>query len=139
MGRARKPFIDKKNSTTYNLIYRAGEVEVDGEVAEQPQRQLVDARLGIGIGRPDEESVTAAQSRQPDGHPLLWLEVHSRCHYPPNRALRPSTFDANSSPCGPEQRCMHPVLPKHASTNLTLPCTGSASGQHLRGAAAGAH
>ena len=83
MGRARKPFIDKKRSTTYNLIYRAGEVEVDGEEAEQPQRQLVDARLGIGIGRPDEESVSAAQSRQLDAHPLLWLEVNPP---PPPRA-----------------------------------------------------
>ena len=72
MGRQRKPFIDKKSSTTYNLIYRASEVPVDGEEAEQPQRQLVDSRLGIGIGRPDEDSVSAAQA---DVHPMAWLQV----------------------------------------------------------------
>ncbi len=75
MGRQRKPFIDKKSSTTYNLIYRASEVPVDGEEAEQPQRQLVDTRLGIGIGRPDEDSVSAAQAGQADAHPMAWLQV----------------------------------------------------------------
>ena len=106
MGRARKPFIDKKRSTTYNLIYRAGEIEVDGEEPQQPQRQLVDARLGIGIGRPDEESVSAAQSRQPDAHPLLWLEVHPTPVASPVRlsALLAAVLDC---PCGSNQRRLH--------------------------------
>lgn len=75
----KKSFIDKKNSTTYNLIYRASEVPVDGEENE-PERQLVDSRLGIGIGRVDEESVSAAANSSRDfrfgpNHPLAWMQV----------------------------------------------------------------
>ena len=75
----KKSFIDKKNSTTYNLIYRASEVPVDGEEAP-PERQLVDSRLGIGIGRVDEESVSAAANDQEGfrfgpNHPLAWMQV----------------------------------------------------------------
>lgn len=77
----KKSFIDKKNSTTYNLIYRASEVPVDGEENE-PERQLVDSRLGIGIGRVDEESVSAAANSSRDfrfgpNHPLAWMQVPS--------------------------------------------------------------
>lgn len=69
----KKPFIDKSKSTTYNLLYRASEVEVDGEDAGS-ERVLVDAARGLGIGRVDEEAATAAAasstSRYPPGHPL---------------------------------------------------------------------
>ena len=75
MVRQRKSFIDKKSSTTYNLIYRASEVPIDGEEAEEPQRQLVDSRLGIGVGRPDEDTVSAALDGQTDAHPMAWLQV----------------------------------------------------------------
>ncbi len=84
MGR-RKPFVDKKTSHTYNLIFRPTE-----EDAQQPERVLVDAQRGIGIGRPDaaaadasapaaaEQSAAAGgERRYPPGHPLAWLEDES--------------------------------------------------------------
>lgn len=78
----KKSFIDKKNSTTYNLIYRASEVPVDGEEDAEPERQLVDARLGIGIGRVDDDAVSSATNNQEGfrfgpNHPLAWLQVCS--------------------------------------------------------------
>ena len=95
MGRQRKPFIDKKQATTYNLIYRASEVAIDGEEAEEPQRQLVDARLGIGIGRPDEDSVSAAQAGPSDAHPMSWLQVRCQLLYSP-----PQVTDSPFTPAG---------------------------------------
>lgn len=76
MGR-RRSFIDKKNATTYNLIYRPTE-----EDAQQPERLLVDAERGVGVGRPDasaaagaaNEALPADERRYPVGHPLAWLE-----------------------------------------------------------------
>ncbi|KAK9846608.1 hypothetical protein WJX81_007566 [Elliptochloris bilobata] len=75
MGR-RRPFIDKKSSTTYNLIYRPTE-----EDAEQPERLLVDAGRGVGIGRPDAAAAGASVPPEADGercyplgHPLAWLD-----------------------------------------------------------------
>lgn len=77
MGK-KKSFIDKSKATTYNLLYRASEVNVNGEDAG-PERELVDAARGVGIGRPDAEAAAAAagssNSRYPPGHPLAWLEV----------------------------------------------------------------
>lgn len=75
----RKPFIDKKNATTYNLLYRASEVHVDGEDAG-PERELVDASRGVGIGRVDDAAAAATASmggggQYPPGHPLAWLQV----------------------------------------------------------------
>ena len=78
MGRNRKPFIDKKQATTYNLLYRANEIGMDGEAAG-PERELVDASRRVGIGCVDESAIAAAASRSgsryPSGHPLAWLQV----------------------------------------------------------------
>ena len=75
MGR-RRSFVDKKNATTYNLIYRPTE-----EDAQQPERLLVDAERGVGVGRPDASAAAGAaealpgdERRYPAGHPLAWLE-----------------------------------------------------------------
>lgn len=81
-GRNRKPFIDKSKATTYNLLYRASEVTVDGEDAG-PERELVDVSRGVGIGRPDAEAAaTAADAdggrRYPPGHPLAIFQVPHR-------------------------------------------------------------
>lgn len=78
MGRGgkRKPFIEKSKATTYNLLYRASEVQVDGEDAG-PERELVEVSRGVGIGRPDAEAATGAAvqgSRYPPGHPLSFLQ-----------------------------------------------------------------
>jgi hypothetical protein len=94
MGR-RKPFVDKKTSHTYNLIFRPTE-----EDAQQPERVLVDAQRGIGIGRPDaaaanvsapaaaEESAAAGgERRYPPGHPLAWLEDDSAASEAPGAVL----------------------------------------------------
>lgn len=73
----RKPFIDKKKATTFNLLYRASEVQIDGE-DEGPERELVDVNRRVGIGRVDEEAAAASTSgggRYPPGHPLAWLQV----------------------------------------------------------------
>ena len=76
MGR-RKPFVDKKKSTTYNVIYR--EAAQEDETAEQ--REWVEKEKGVGVGRPDmdlleerhhQESLQGR--RYPPGHPLSWLE-----------------------------------------------------------------
>lgn len=73
----RKPFIDKKNSTTYNLLYRAKEVHVHGE-ENGAERELVDVSKASGIDNhgSDVGSSTAGESgRFPAGHPLAWLQV----------------------------------------------------------------
>lgn len=57
MGRARKPFIDKKRSTTYNLIYGNAEA---GEDVNAVGRVFVDASKGGGLGQVDEEAAAAA-------------------------------------------------------------------------------
>lgn len=59
MGRPRKPFIDKKNSTTYNLIHRNTDA---GEVVDASGRVFVDAGKGVGLGRVDEEAAAAARA-----------------------------------------------------------------------------
>ena len=77
-GRNRKPFIDKSKATTYNLLYRASEVTVEGEDAS-PERELVEASRGVGIGRPDAEAAAAANAdgggRYPPNHPLSMFQV----------------------------------------------------------------
>ena len=82
MGR-RRSFIDKKSATTYNLIYRPTE-----EDAQQPERVLVDAGRGVGVGRPDASAAAGAaetlpadeERRYPPGHPLAWLEEEAGSH-----------------------------------------------------------
>eukprot|EP00884_Botryococcus_braunii_P023517 jgi/Botrbrau1/984/Bobra.114_1s0024.1 len=75
MGRRnKKPFIDKKRATTYNLVFRSAEDDVDAG----PARELIAASKNIGVGRPDPEAVAAAgrarSARYPVGHPLSFLE-----------------------------------------------------------------
>ncbi|KAK9866558.1 hypothetical protein WJX84_006248 [Apatococcus fuscideae] len=48
MGR-RKPFVDKKNSTTYNVIYREAAQDDEGAA----ERDWIEANKGVGVGRPD--------------------------------------------------------------------------------------
>lgn len=84
MGKGRKkPFIDKSKATTYNLLYRASEVTVEGEDAG-PERELVDVSRRVGIGRPDAEAAAAAGpsggGRYPSGHPLAFLQVRQAWH-----------------------------------------------------------
>lgn len=57
MGRSRKPFIDKKRSTTYNLVY--GNAESGGDV-DAVGRVFVDSSKGVGLGRIDEEAAAQA-------------------------------------------------------------------------------
>ena len=75
-GRNRKPFIDKSKATTYNLLYRASEVAVEGEDVG-PERELVEASRGVGIGRPDAEAAADAGSdgRLPPHHPAMMFQV----------------------------------------------------------------
>lgn len=72
----RKPFIDKKNSTTYNLLYRAKEIDVHGEDTG-PDRELIGQRNPTEPGS-DASGSTAAAARGassfPVGHPLSWLQ-----------------------------------------------------------------
>ena len=75
MGR-RKPFVDKKNSTTYNVIYR--EAAQEDETTEE--REWVAKERGVGVGRPDMDLLEerhhqeSMQGREyPPGHPLSWL------------------------------------------------------------------
>ena len=76
MGR-RKPFVDKKNSTTYNVIYREAAQDDEGAA----ERDWIEANKGVGVGRPDmdlleerhhQESLQGR--RYPAGHPLSWLD-----------------------------------------------------------------
>ena len=66
----RKPFINKKQATTYNLIYRSSEKDEDSG-----GRQWLEADRRVGIGRPDIQSVqeAAVPTGYPSGHPLAWL------------------------------------------------------------------
>jgi hypothetical protein len=73
----RKPFIDKKNSTTYNLLYRAKEIDVHGEDTG-PDRELIGQRNPTEPGSDASGSTAAAAggaSSFPVGHPLSWLQV----------------------------------------------------------------
>lgn len=70
----RKPFIDKKNSTTYNLLYRAKEIDVHGE-ENGAERELVDASKATGLGSDVDPSMAGGSGRFPPGHPLAWLQV----------------------------------------------------------------
>ena len=111
MGR-RRPFIDKKTSTTYNLIYRPTE-----EDAEQPERLLVEAERGVGIGRPDAAAAGAAASqdaggerRYPPGHPLSWLEEEAAA--------------GGSDGLTEERRCELVGLGMPRLSSARLPCLG---------------
>ena len=73
MGK-KKPFIDKKNATTYSLVYRSTE-----DADEAPEDSLVDqaAVSETQQGR-NADSLSGqgenAGLRYPPGHPLAWLE-----------------------------------------------------------------
>lgn len=58
MGRTKKPFIDKKRSTTYNLVFEHSEAGAD---AQPGRRTYVEASKGVGVGRVDQEALQAAQ------------------------------------------------------------------------------
>ena len=73
----KKKFIDKKNATTYSLVFRSTE-----DVDDVPERVLVDADKRLGPGRVDAgvaaaaaaaDEAAAAGRRFPPGHPLAWL------------------------------------------------------------------
>ena len=44
----KKKFIEKKNAVTYSLVYRSTQ-----DVDDQPERMLVEADKGVGVGRVD--------------------------------------------------------------------------------------
>ena len=58
MGRTKKFFIDKKRSTTYNLVFEHSEAGAD---AQPGRRTYVEASKGVGVGRVDQEALQAAQ------------------------------------------------------------------------------
>ncbi len=75
MGK-KKPFVDKKNSTTFNLIYREAAQDDAGE-----QREWIESSRGVGVGRPDMDLLEEKHHqdslqgrRYPPGHPLSWLD-----------------------------------------------------------------
>lgn len=109
-GRNRKPFIDKSKATTYNLLYRASEVTVEGEDAG-PERELVETSRGVGVGRPDVEAAAAAAatsgsgSRYPPGHPLAMFEVHVESH----SAASFSLTAASTFACCPQSAMQSPL------------------------------
>lgn len=96
-GRNRKPFIDKSKATTYNLLYRASEVAVEGEDVG-PERELVEASRGVGIGRPDAEAAADAGSggRLLPHHPAIMFQV-------------------GRDPSGPHRDIQQRIMPTHAS------------------------
>jgi protein LTV1 len=71
----KKPFIDKKKSVTYSLVYRSTE-----DADAPPERTLMEAGRGdAAAGQPDvkvaAEAHQAATTRKyPPGHPLAWIE-----------------------------------------------------------------
>jgi protein LTV1 len=72
----KKPFIDKKKSVTYSLVYRSTE-----DADAPPERTLMEAGRGEGAaGQPDIEAAAEAHKasnaarRYPPGHPLAWIE-----------------------------------------------------------------
>ncbi|PRW56768.1 LTV1-like protein [Chlorella sorokiniana] len=76
----KKKFIDKKNATTYNLVFRSTE-----DVDDVPERVLIDADKRLGVGRVDTSAAAAAHDaaaaagrRYPPGHPLAWLEEEAQ-------------------------------------------------------------
>jgi len=81
-GSRTRPFIDKKNAQTYNLVYRAAEDGVAGGApaaaahAASPARVLVDAAAGVRVGVPDAAAVAAAGGPVPRG-PLAWLAAEA--------------------------------------------------------------
>ena len=69
MGKSR-PYIDRKQASSYNLIYRNAEAGEDAT-----DRQWVDTSRGVGVGRPDAEAVQqhrAAAPRAP--HIPRWFQ-----------------------------------------------------------------
>jgi hypothetical protein len=72
----KKKFIEKRSSVTYNLVFRNTD-----DVDELPQRLLVDAEKGVGVGRVDPAvaeataaAIAASGRRYAPGHPLAWME-----------------------------------------------------------------
>jgi hypothetical protein len=75
----KKKFIDKKQSTTYSLVFRSTE-----DADDLPERVLVEADQSAGAGRADAGGTSSAADeeasgrRYPPGHPLSWLEEEER-------------------------------------------------------------
>lgn len=73
MVRHRKPFIDKKKSTTYNLVYENAET---GDEAQPGRRTYVEASKGVGVGRVDQEAAAAARlASGASQRRFVWLSV----------------------------------------------------------------
>lgn len=53
----KKKFIDKRNAVTYNLVFRSTE-----DVDDVPERLLVEADKGIGVGNVDLDLVHQAHT-----------------------------------------------------------------------------
>lgn len=79
----KKKFIDKKQATTYNLVFRSTE-----DADDVPDGLLVDAEKRLGYGRVDGDATAAAAAaneaagiarpRYPPGHPLAWLQEEAQ-------------------------------------------------------------
>ena len=52
----KKKFIEKKNAVTYSLVYRSTE-----DVDDVPERMLVEADKGVGVGKVDAGVAQAGQ------------------------------------------------------------------------------
>lgn len=72
----KKKFIDKKSSTTFNLVFRSTE-----DADDVPDRVLANADMRLGPGRVDAgaaaaaaEKAAASGRRYGPNHPLAWLE-----------------------------------------------------------------
>ena len=73
MGK-KKSFINKKDATTYNLIYRNAE---PGQEDEPAGREWTDTSRGVGVGRPDADAMQQ-QVRPPQcirTGPYAWLQA----------------------------------------------------------------
>lgn len=67
MGK-KKPFIDKKKSTTYSLIYRSQD---DAQADPEGSDRILQPTDSVGV--PDVQ--TEQVGRWPPGHPLAWLQA----------------------------------------------------------------
>ena len=88
MGRTTRPFIDKRKAQTFNLVFRSAEDDAishaaadaaSNDAAAPPpppphgEGLLVDASLGVGLGRPDPELQRERQAERI--HPMDFWTV----------------------------------------------------------------